>query len=447
MNALVSGIYQRFPALSHKHFRRFFFAQLVSLVGTWMQQAAIPWLVEYQTGSAYMVGLVIALSSLPILLFTVPAGVFADRRPKRTILVYTQIFLLVNAALFALFSAVGALSIAVIIALSIMRGLLMSFDIPVRQSFFREMVGRESLPSAIAVNSGMFNAARIVGPALAGLFLAVGPTICFLLNAVSFVGVIIVLFRMKPVAAAALDSKSGWHSLVDGFRYVRSNPGIRAIFFLLAVCSIFGWSYMTLLPTMSHWIYHAPPYGYGLLLSSCGVGALIGAATVGRMRDARNLPKFVIGGWLVFIAALTGFGCSASYFAGMFAIFGIGLGLTTLHVAQNSLVQTLVSDRYRGRVMGLYMFLWAGLGTFGSYVVGQMAEMLHGVSATLAINAAICLGAVLLVRSRIMAAGRQIAPHAHAPAGVAEQTVEAPEVLPLRSASPPAITLEQQDAS
>jgi MFS family permease len=128
----------------------------------------------------------------------------------------------------------------------------------------------------------------------------------------------------------------------------------------------------------------------------------------------------------------------------MLAIFGIGLGLTTLHVAQNSLVQTLVSDRYRGRVMGLYMFLWAGLGTFGSYVVGQMAEMLHGVSATLAINAVICLGAVLLVRSRIMAAGRQIGPHAPA---VSEEAVESPEVLPLRSASPPAITIEPQDAS
>jgi MFS family permease len=251
---------------------------------------------------------------------------------------------------------------------------------------------------------------------------------------------------MRPEFTVSADEKSGLASLIDGFRYTRGNASIRSVFFLLAVCSIFGWSYTSLLPTIAERVFRVPSQGYGVLLSACGVGALIGAIAVGRLKDGRNLPKFLIGGWFVFIVALAGFGLSGTYAAGLVAIFGIGLGLSTLNVAGNSLVQTLVTDAYRGRVMGLYMFLWAGLGTVGSYVVGRMAEVI-GMGTTLIVNSVICLAAVVIVRSRIAAAARDITLHVHVSSVAPHPLPLAPEALPLAAETRPAIALEEQDAS
>lgn len=401
MNPFINGIFQQFPALSHRNYRTFFIAQLVSLVGTWMQMASIPWLVNRQTHSPYMVGLVNALGTLPVLLFTIFAGVFADRRSKKSILIFTQTFLLVNAALFTMFSWTGRLNVDWIIILSVMRGFLMAFDIPVRQSFFREMVNVRSLPSAIALNTGVFNAARIVGPAVAGMFLAIDPTFCFLINAVTFVGIIAVLFTITPAAIPTSGEKSGLASLAAGFRYAARSRGIRAVFALLATCSLFGWSYASLLPAIVEEVYRVGSHEYGFLLSACGVGAVIGAVAVARLKNNGHLPLFLLGGWGVFIVSLAALGMATGFVAGMFVLFAIGLGLTTLHVSGNALVQSLVGDEYRGRVMGLYMFLYVGFGPFGNYFIGHMAEWL-GLSLPLFINAAICLAAVLLVSGRIL---------------------------------------------
>jgi MFS family permease len=408
MNSIASGINEHFPALGHKPYRAFFIAQFISLIGTWMQQITIPWIVLEQTNSKFMLGVVSALSTLPMLLLTIFAGVFADKHSKRTILIFTQTFLLVQAAIFAVLSGMESLTIPFIIALGMMGGLLMAFDMPTRQSFIREIVNIKSLPSAIALNSGIFNAARFIGPAIAGMVLAhAGKTWCFSINAISFVGIIAVLIWITPAAINRPGVTLSLASLSAGVRYAAQSRGIRSVLILVGVCSLFGWTYVTILPAIAREIYHVDERGFGMLVSVTGVGAVIGALSIALLGRRGILPQAVVVGWFIFIAALLALAISNAYWMGLVTVFGVGLGLTVLHTGGNTLVQMIVPDEYRGRIMGLYAFLWIGMAPFGNLLIGTMAQFIN-LRVALGVNAVVCLIAVLCVRARILSCHQEI---------------------------------------
>jgi MFS family permease len=407
------NIARHFPALRFKHFRAFFVAQFISLIGTWMQSTTIPYLVNLKTdGNKFMLGLVSALSTLPILLFTLFAGVIADKHSKKRIVILTQTLMLLQAVGFVVLSALHMLDVGHIIMLGMIGGFLLAFDMPTRQAFIREIVDLESLPSAIAINSGTFNAARTLGPAFAAVVLAaINPTTCFAVNAVSFLGIIVVLMWMRPapLARPAGPGVSHMKNMHDGLKYASRSRGIRSVLTLIATCSLFGWTYVTILPAIPKDFYSITDKAqqgshFGLLVSASGVGAVIGALAVAVLsRRGLFLPKLILSGWFIFIATLVGLAFSSAYWVGLVMMFGIGLGLTLLHTASNSLVQTLVPDDYRGRIMGVYTFLFIGLAPFGNFFVGSVAQIANSRVALL-INAAVCLTAVLILSAQILAA-------------------------------------------
>ena len=441
MKSLIPGIVHHFPALNHRHFRAFFVAQFFSLIGTWMQSITIPWLVSEQTKGTFMLGVVTALSTLPILLFTIFAGVFADKHSKRTIVIITQSFLTLQAATYAVLSMFHLVTIGPIIGLGMFAGLLMAFDMPTRQAFMREMVSRESLPSAIALNSGIFNAARFIGPAVAGMALAQwGPTSCFALNALSFLGIIFVLMRMKIEPIVHKHPGTGLDHLKAGLRYCSRHKTMRSVLTLVGVCSLFGWPYVTILPVITKDFYtldeNAKAQAYGLLVSASGVGAVLGALAVALFSKRGWLPRMIFTGWPVFIVGLVGLAISNIYWVGLVTMFAVGLGLVTLHTSSNALIQSIVPDHIRGRIMGLYSFLFIGMMPFGNFFIGSTAHYagaqvthvikflidilrlgkfvsgplpeISGSRVALVINAMVCLVAVLLLRRRILTA-RQVA--------------------------------------
>jgi len=405
---VVSNIKHHFPALGFKHFRAFFAAQFISLIGTWMQGTTIPYLVKVLTGgNNFMLGLVSALNTLPILLFTLFAGALADRHQKRKIVIATQICLLLQAAAFAVLSVFHALSLGHIIMLGMIGGFFLAFDMPTRQALIREIVDIKALPSAIALNSSIFNAARTIGPAFGGAVLAaLGATICFGANAISFIGIILVLIWMRSTSNIAPTGVSSFKSLLDGIKYASLHPGIRGVLALIAVCSLFGWTYVVVLPTVPRDFYGIQSEArqaacFGLLMSASGVGAVVGALGVAFLSRRGLLSKSFVAGWILFIICLAGFAVSTQFWMGLIALCGIGLGLVTFQTAGNSLVQLMVPDKYRGRLMGLYAFLFIGIAPFGSLFVGTLAHFITTRYAFL-VNAALCLIAILLSRATIL---------------------------------------------
>lgn len=401
---VVSNITKQFPALRFKHFRAFFAAQFVSLIGTWMQGTTIPYLVKVITnGNNFMLGVVSALNTLPIMLFTLFAGAIADRHQKRKIVIATQICLLLQATAFAVLSFFHALGLGHIILLGMIGGLFLAFDMPTRQALIREIVDIKALPSAIALNSSMFNAARTIGPAFgAAIVAALGATICFGANAISFIGIILVLIWMRSTSTIVPTGVSSMRSLRVGIKYAREHHGIRSVLILVALCSLFGWTYVVVLPTVPKDFYGIQDEArqvtcYGLLMSASGVGAVIGALSVSVFSRRLMLSKAFIAGWVLFCLSLVGLALGPHFWMGMVAMFFAGLGLTTSQTAGNSLVQLLVSDQYRGRVMGLYSFLFIGIAPFGSFFIGTSAHIITTRYAFL-VNALLCLIAIILFR-------------------------------------------------
>jgi MFS family permease len=413
MNTYVKGLSEHFPALGFKHYRAFFAAQLISLIGTWMQSVSIPVLVKNLTnGNKLMLGTVSALSTLPIFLFTLFAGVFADKHRKRIILICTQILLLLQAAAFTVLSGFHFVTIPTIIILGMMGGLFMAFDMPARQSLIREMVDLHALPSAIALNSSMFNAARAVGPAFAAAVLGtLGVTLCFGANAVSFIGIIFVLLWMRPVSASRSTEASNLAHLGAGLKHAAHNRGIRSVMILIALCSLFGWTYVTILPTVPKDFYGIADMkiqdaSFGMLVSASGVGAVLGALTVAILGKRGLLSKTFVSGWLIFVCSLAALAVSNQFWQGLVALFCAGFGLIMSQTSGNSLVQMLVSDEYRGRVMGLYAFLFIGIAPFGNFLIGSVAHLSSTRFAFL-MNAGVSLIAILLFRSGVLAADPQ----------------------------------------
>jgi MFS family permease len=396
---VVGGVTWRdtFAALKHRNFRLFSAGQLVSLIGSWMQTTAQGWLVYQLTGSKALLGTVAAVGSLPMLLLSAWGGSLADRHSKRTVILCTQTGMMLLAFAFA--ALVGSRRIQPwhILALAALGGAAMAFDIPARQAFTVEMTSREDLMNAISLNSSMFNSARIIGPSVAGFLMAqVGMVWCFFLNGLSFIAVIagLLLMRLPRFVAPATNPSMGRHVL-EGLAYVVANRQVRSLLLLVGVVGVFGWSYSVLLPAYAAENLHVGESGYGALLSSNGLGALLGALTVATYGNRIRPRLMIFGGAWVFSAMLLLLAV-VRWFPLVLACLAVGgWGMLLSISTTNTQVQTSVSDAMRGRVMGIWALVFGGLMPLGGLESGFLSQAI-GVPCTIAVGALICAGSGLV---------------------------------------------------
>jgi MFS family permease len=419
--ALDAGWRTNFRALRHRNFRLYWSGQLVSLIGTWMQSIAQGWLMHRLTSSASMLGLLGFMQFIPVLLFGLFAGVVVDHVDKRRLLMVTQSLLATQAIVLALLASLHAVQPWMVLALAFFYGCANTFDMPARQAFVIEMVGREDLANGIALNSAAFNAARIVGPAIGGLLLAgIGESGCFWLNAVSFLAVIagLAMIRLPARERAVAAAVSMRSTLVDGVSYAWRTRPIRNLLVLLALCAGLAFQFNVLLPVYAREVLHAGPKIYGLLLASFGAGSLLAA---GRMTMAHE--RWALRWHLLLGLATGGLGMAGfawiRWLPGMLAAGALaGFGLILYVSSTNTLIQMTTEDRYRGRVMSLYTLMFVGMAPFGSLLAGALAERFGAPVAT-SFCAAILLGGALYMSRRL----RVIAAREHASAR-AEQEAE-----------------------
>ncbi|HMJ59531.1 MAG TPA: MFS transporter [Gemmatimonadales bacterium] len=363
-------------ALAHRNFRLFLFGQTVSLTGTWMQSIAQGWLVLQLTDSPFYVGLVSALGSVGVLVFTLYAGVVADRSDKRRVVTITQTLLMLQAFALAALVATGKVTVENVMALALFMGIVNAFDIPTRQSFLVEMVGKEDLMNAIALNSSMFNATRVFGPAVAGILIgSAGMVWCFLLNGVSYLAVIASLLAMRLTPHVPRPTQSSaWQGFREVVTYLRSDRRVSTLVVLTGLFSVFGFPYLVMMPVFARDVLHARAAGYGALTAAVGAGALLGALGIAVL--SRRIPKgrtLVLGG-TSFGLALVLFAASRSYTVSLFILALTGCAMITNNALTNTLLQTLVPDALRGRVMGFYSFVFVGLAPLGALLAGVIAE-------------------------------------------------------------------------
>jgi MFS family permease len=370
------AISRTFAALRHGNYRLFFFGQLVSLIGTWMQNVAQAWLVYELTNSPFKLGVVSFCAGVPVLLFSLWAGVLADRVPKRRLLVVTQTVMMALAFILAADMFLGTIQWWHIAIMAFLLGTANAFDGPTRQAFVVEMVGRNELMNAIALNSAMFNTARIVGPALAGIILAaVGAAWCFVLNGASFLAVIAALALMNvPPYVGAASTESPLKQMREGLSYIRHHPTVRPLITLVAVSNLFALGYMALLPAFAQDVLHAGKVGYGFMSTAIGVGALAGALMIASLGNYQRKGLVLTAGNLLFPAMVIALSFSTSFHLSMGFLVVAGLGFMTQNATANTLVQTTVPDALRGRVMSVYMMVFVGFFPIGSLIAGAVAE-------------------------------------------------------------------------
>jgi MFS family permease len=405
--ALPTGAATTFRALRHRNFRLFWTGQLVSVTGTWMQSVAQGWLMYRLTRSPLLLGLLGFTQFLPVLLFTLWAGVVADRVDKRRMIVITQSLAMVQAAALAVLTATGWVQPWMVLVLAFVFGTINAFDLPARQSFLVEMVGKEDLTNAIALNSAAFNSARIVGPALAGVTVVVlGEAGCFGLNAVSYVAVIWSLQRMQ-LHATTRETRVGdpWGHLREGVAYAWGNHPIRNLLLLLGAMAGLGFQFMVLLPVYARDILEAGAGTYGMLVSAFGLGSLISALRLAQRHDRWRLRRNLLVGLCAAAAGMAGFAHSRVLWLSLPAAFTAGFGLIFYVASTNTLVQLTTEDRFRGRVMSLYTLMFIGTAPLGAITLGAIAQRWGAPAATSFSALVLLLGAVWVAyRLRVLAA-------------------------------------------
>jgi MFS family permease len=371
---------QTFSALRHRNFRLFWTGQFISLIGTWMQTVAQGWLVLQLTNSAFLLGLVNGIGSLPVLLFSLPGGVVADRVKKRNLLIATQSTAMVLAFLLAFLTYLHLkggfhLKVWYVVAIAAAAGSAFALDAPARQSFFIEMVGKKDLLNAIALNSAIFNGARVIGPALAGVLIGViGMAGCFFLNGVSYIAVIIGLYLIRTEHVPAARRDSPWQDMKQGLQYAWNNKVIRALVIIVAIFSIFGMPYVVLMPIFARDILQKGAGGLGFLMTSTGVGALAGALGLASLGGGGRKGRMIFWAGMVFCAAELVFSISRSYALSLAVLPVLGVGMVSQVAVINSSLQTLVPDGMRGRVMGVFTLMFMGMMPFGSFISGTLAS-------------------------------------------------------------------------
>jgi MFS family permease len=387
---------QTFIALKHRNFRLFFLGQLISLIGTWMQNTAQSWLVYQLTGSKLLLGVVAAVGSAPMLLFSTWGGSVADRHPKRTVVLCTQTAMMLLAFAFAALVWSGLVRPAHILVLAALGGVVMAFDMPARQAFMVEMTNREDLMNAVSLNSSIVNGARVIGPAVAGFLMAeTGMAMCFLLNGLSFIAVIVGLLMMRlPRFVPPEKPTSTWRHALDGFAYVARHRRVRTLLLLFGVVGIFGWSYSVLMPAFAADVLHVGERQYGALLSANGIGALCGALGVATFGHRVSRRLLVLGGLGVFSAMLLLLAVTRNYYLALVWLAIAGWGMLLYFSTTNTLIQTSVADGMRGRVMGIWALVFGGMMPVGGLEAGVLSHWL-GVPWTVAIGALVCGGSAL----------------------------------------------------
>ncbi len=386
-------------ALRHRNFLLFFSGQLVSLIGTWMQTVAQAWLVYRLTGSAALLGSIGFASQVPVFLLSPIGGAVADRHNRHRILLATQTTSMALAAMLAGLTLSGRVQVWEVAVLAAGLGVVNAFDIPARQSFIVEMVGREDLQNAIALNSSMFNSARLVGPAVAGLLVgAVGEGWCFLLNAASFCAVIAGLLAMKLVKRShhrKVGSMLG--QAFEGIAFVARTGPIRALLLLVALVSFMGMPYAVLMPIFADRILGGGPEALGGLMGAAGVGALVGALSLAARKGLQGLGQRIALSSAMFGAALVVFALSSSFVLSLVVLSVAGFSMMTQMGASNTLVQAMVPEQYRGRAMAAYSMMFMGVAPFGSLVAGLIAERV-GAPAVVAGGGLCCMAGALVFR-------------------------------------------------
>jgi MFS family permease len=389
-------------AFKHRNYQLFFGGQLISLSGSWMQSLAQAWLVYRLTGSAVLLGFVAFAGQFPVFLFATVGGVFADRHRRRRILVATQTASMLLAFVLAALTLTQWVQVWHVFVLAALLGLVNAFDIPTRQAFVVEMVGREDLVNAIALNSSMFNGARIIGPAVAGVLVAtVGEGWCFFANGISYLAVIVGLLLMKIKALERIHLPgSTLASIIEGFRYVGRTGPVRSLLFLLGLISLLGLPYMVLMPIFADQILHGGARGLGLLMGASGIGALIGALSLAARSGARGLGRVVAFSAAGFGISLILFSFSRSFWLSAALLLPVGFTMIVEMAASNTLIQTLVPDNLRGRVMAVYSMMLMGMAPFGALLAGALA---HHLSApiTVALGGAVCIVAAAVFGLRL----------------------------------------------
>jgi MFS family permease len=392
-----------FRTLGYRNFRLFFFGQSISLVGTWMQAIAMGWLVYRLTNSAFLLGLVGFASQIPAFLLGPLAGVVADRFNKHKILIVTQTLSMIQAFILAWLTMSGIINVWHLIALGIFLGCVNAFDMPARQAFLVEMVEKkENLGNAIALNSSMFNAARLIGPSIAGVLIAVaGEGTCFLINGVSFTAVIISLLAMSVKERGhIIDTSNIFERLKEGFSYAFGFAPIKLILLLLGVISLMGSSYMVLMPVFARDVLGGDSSTLGFLMAAGGIGALVSTVYLALRKSIVGLARMIPVSSVIFAASIIAFSFSKNMVLSIIFLAVAGFGLMTHMAASNIILQTIVDDDKRGRVMSFYVMAFMGSAPFGSLFAGFMATKV-GASNTLIIGGSCCIIAAALFASKL----------------------------------------------
>jgi MFS family permease len=381
-----------FRALSYRNYRLFFTGQIISLVGTWMQSVAQAWLVYRLTGSSLLLGVVGFASQIPVFLLSPVGGVVADRFRRHPIVITTQSSAMVLAGILAGITLLGHIRVWQIIVLAVLLGVVNAFDVPARQAFVVEMVAPVDLINAIALNSSMVNGARILGPAIAGVLVAaIGEGWCFFANAISYIAVIVCLFSMVLAPSERLrKAASGLESIKEGFEFVWSTGPIRALLLLLGLVSLTGMPYTVLMPIFAGTVLHHGAQGLGWLMGASGIGALAGTLTLAARKGIRGLGRWVAYAAIGFGGSMIVFSFSRSFLLSVALLVPVGFSMMLEMASSNTLIQTMVPDLLRGRVMSFYSMMLMGMSPFGALIAGAVANRI-GAPLTVTIGGAACL--------------------------------------------------------
>ncbi len=389
-------------ALRHRNFQLFFGGQLISLIGTWMQTVAQSWLVYRLTGSPVLLGAVGFASQIPVTVLAPAGGTLADRRNRHRIVVATQVSSMFLAFVLAALTLTERVQVWHILVLSALLGVVNAFDIPARQAFIVEMVGKQDLMNAIGLNSSMFNGARIIGPAVAGILVAaIGEGWCFLLNALSYLAVIagLLMMRLEPRPVEE-PTATPLENILEGFRYARTTAPIRALLGLVGLASLVGMPYTVLMPVFADRILHGGARGLGILMGATGVGALLGALTLASREGVRGLGRLAAVAAAGFGATLILFAFSRWFLLSAIVLVPVGFFMMLQMACSNTLIQSMVPDRLRGRVMALYSMMFMGMAPFGALFAGVVADRL-GAPITVALGGVVCMLGAAVFASRL----------------------------------------------
>jgi MFS family permease len=388
-------------ALAHRNFRLFFAGQGTSLVGTWITRVATSWLVYRLTGSAAVLGMVGFAGQIPTFLLAPFAGVWVDRWNRHRVLVYTQVLSMLQSFALAWLALAGTINVTHILLLSAFQGVINAFDTPARQAFVVKMVDdRADLPNAIALNSSMVNGARLVGPSVAGVLIAVaGEGWCFLLDGISYLAVIASLKMMRLTGEEPRAPRT--HVLLElreGFRYAFGHASIRSVLLLLTLTSLMGMPYTVLMPLMAAGVLHGGPHTLGFLMGATGIGALAGAVYLASRRSVVGLDRLIPAGAVLFGCGLVTFSLSHALALSLVLMVLTGVGFMVQLASSNTLIQTLVREDMRGRVMAFYAMAFMGTAPFGSLLAGGLAARLGAPHTILFGGAACVLGGIVFSR-------------------------------------------------